>query len=227
MTVRGRLAPTLAAVDRTVVLLVAAAIAGVVDWWAVAARRRRIELVAKPVTMALLVGVAAVAGDPVGDVRAALVAGAVFGLIGDIALLDDGEPAFLAGLGAFAVGHVGYAVAGALSGFELPWSVPGLAFVAVLLGYRFATRTLPGARRHGGAVLAGAVVVYALVISAMVVTAWATGSAVAAVGAMAFAASDWVLGHQRFVGPLPGGRLAVMMPYHVGQALLIVGLATS
>jgi hypothetical protein len=44
---------------------------------------------------------------------------------------------------------------------------------------------------------------------------------------MCFAASDWVLGHQRFVGPLPGGRLSVMVPYHVGQALLIVGLATA
>ena len=42
---------------------------------------------------------------------------------------------------------------------------------------------------------------------------------------MAFAASDWVLGHARFVGPVPGGRLSVMVPYHVGQALLIVGLA--
>jgi hypothetical protein len=35
-----------------------------------------------------------------------------------------------------------------------------------------------------------------------------------------------VLGHRRFVGPLPGGRLAIMVPYHVGQALLIVGLTT-
>ena len=45
-------------------------------------------------------------------------------------------------------------------------------------------------------------------------------------GAMLFALSDWVLGHQRFAGPLPGGRLAVMIPYHVGQALLLAGLAT-
>ena len=50
---------------------------------------------------------------------------------------------------------------------------------------------------------------------------------IAGLGAMAFAASDWVLGHERFVGPLPGGRLSVIVPYHVGQALLIVGLATA
>ena len=98
--------------------------------------------------------------------------------------------------------------------------------IAGLLGYRFATRTLPGAVEHGGRVLGGAVVFYAAVISAMVVTAWATGIVLAAVGAMLFAVSDWVLGHRRFVGPLPGGRLAIMVPYHVGQALLIVGLTT-
>jgi uncharacterized membrane protein YhhN len=99
--------------------------------------------------------------------------------------------------------------------------------MAVLLGFRFLTRIVPGARAIGGAVLAGSVLFYACVISAMVVTAWGTGAWVAGVGAMAFASSDWVLGHQRFVGPLPGGRLSVMVPYHVGQALLIVGLATA
>ena len=75
--------------------------------------------------------------------------------------------------------------------------------------------------------LAAAVVFYACVITAMVVTAWGTSTVLAGVGAMAFAASDWVLGHERFVGPLPGGRMSVIVPYHVGQALLIVGLATT
>ena len=75
--------------------------------------------------------------------------------------------------------------------------------------------------------LAGAVVFYALVISAMVFTAWSSAAWLAAVGAMLFAVSDWVLGYQRFVGPLPGRRLSVIMPYHVGQTLLIIGLATA
>lgn len=71
------------------------------------------------------------------------------------------------------------------------------------------------------------VLFYAVVISAMVLTAWSSAVWVAALGAMLFAASDWVLGHQRFVGPLPGRRLSVIVRYHVGQALLIVGLATA
>jgi uncharacterized membrane protein YhhN len=207
--------------------LIAAALAAVVDWWAVACDRRSVEVWAKPLTMALLVGVAATVGDPAGDVRAWLVVGAVLGLVGDVALLGDGEAEFMVGLGAFALGHLAYSIAALVIGFDPIWAIVGAAFMLLLLGFRFAGRTVPGAARLGGPVLAGAVVFYACVITAMVVTAWGTADVVAGVGAMAFAVSDWVLGHERFVAPLPGGRMSVIVPYHVGQALLIVGLATA
>jgi uncharacterized membrane protein YhhN len=210
-----------------VLLLVVAAAAAVVDWWAVATDRPGIERWAKPATMAALIGVAAVAGDPGATVRVALVVGAVFGLVGDVALLDDAPTAFLLGLSAFAVGHLGYVVAAAASGFDGVEALPGVAVMSVLVGFRFASRIVPGARDDGGTVLASAVVGYGVVIGAMVVTAWGTGADAAAAGATSFAVSDWVLGHRRFVGPLPGGRLAIMIPYHVGQAALIVGLATA
>ena len=210
-----------------VALVIAAAVIAIVDWWAVATGRRRVEHVAKPLTMALLVGVAATAGDPGSDVRVWLVVGAALGLVGDIALMGNSEVAFMIGLGAFSLGHLAYAISALYVGFEPAWALVGVAYIVALLSFRFATRTVPGARRLGGSVLAGAVVFYACVISAMVVTAWGSAVALAGVGAMAFAASDWVLGHERFVGPIPGGRLSVMVPYHIGQALLIVGLATS
>lgn len=208
-------------------LLVAAAAAASVDWWAVQTGRRDLERWLKPLTMALLVAVAATAGDLDGAGRALLVIGAVFGLVGDVALLGEGEQAFMVGLGAFAVGHLSYAGAAIAIELQPAWALPGVAFMLALLGFRFVSRTVPGARRAGGTVLAGAVVFYACVISTMVITAWATTAWVAAIGAMLFAISDWVLGHQRFAGPLPGARLAVMVPYHIGQALLIVGLATA
>lgn len=216
-----------------VALLVAAAVVGLVDWWAVAGAGsvlgRRVEAVAKPLTMALLVGVAVTAGSPDDGVRVALVVGAALGLSGDVALLGDSEPRFMAGLGAFALGHLAYAAAAVQVGFSA-WALVGVAFMAALLAFRFVTRILPGARREGGPVLAGAVVFYGAVITLMVVTAWgifATDSPawLAGVGAMSFAVSDWVLGHTRFAGPLPGRRLAVMVPYHLGQALLVLGVA--
>jgi uncharacterized membrane protein YhhN len=214
-------------VDSWWVLLVASGVAAVADWWAVHAGQRDLERWLKPLTMALLVAVAATAGELDGAGRWLLVVGAVFGLVGDVALLGEGEQAFMTGLGAFAVGHLAYVGAAVTVGFDASWALPGVAFMLAMLAFRFASRTVPGARRDGGVVLAGAVVFYACVISAMVVTAWATTAWVAAAGAMLFAVSDWVLGHQRFAGPLPGGRLSVMVPYHVGQALLIVGLATA
>ncbi len=218
---------TLAGVTVTALLLSVALCAGAVDWWAVGTSRRRVELVAKPVTMATLVGVAAVAGSAPGEVRLWLVVGAVLGLVGDVALLDDGETSFMVGLGAFAIGHLAYAVAALGTGFELAPALAGAAFTIVLLAYRFVPRTLAGARRHGGDVLAGAVVFYAMVISLMVITSWGTAIWMAAAGASLFAISDWILGYQRFVGPLPGGRVSVHAPYHIGQGLLIVGVATA
>ena len=208
-------------------LLVVAALVALVDWWAVAGGRDRVETVAKPATMVLLVAVAATWGDPSGDVRVWLVVGAALGVVGDVALLRSGETAFLVGLSAFAAGHLAYAVAAIGVGVDPVWVLPGVAVMAALLGYRFVSRTVVGARRDGGPVLAGAVIFYAAVISLMVATAWGTGSLLAAAGATLFAVSDWVLGHQRFAGPLPGGRLAVMVPYHVGQALLLLGLASA
>ena len=59
----------------------------------------------------------------------------------------------------------------------------------------------------------------------MVLTATGTPHLAAALGAMTFAVSDWLIGHDRFVGPGLGGPVAVMVTYHIGQALLILGLA--
>lgn len=209
------------------VLLIVAATAALADWWAVGGRHRRAEVVLKPLAMAALVGVAATIGDASGDVRAPLVFGAVLGLAGDVALLFDGTAAFLAGLGAFAIGHLGYTVAAVFVDARVSWMVPGALSMAGLLGYRFASQTVAGARRQGGRTMEFAVWCYAAIITAMVVSAWGTAVAIAAAGATLFALSDWVLGYQRFVAPLPGRRLSVMVPYHVGQAMLIVGLATS
>lgn len=210
-----------------VAALVAAAVVAAVDWWAVQRGRRPVEFVAKPLTMVLLVGVAVTWGELEGAPRLWLVVGACFGVIGDVALLREGERAFLAGLASFAVGHLAYVVSALMIGFEPIASIPGLVASVALVSYRFVPHAVGGAAAAGGLVMASAVVVYAAVIGAMTTSVWGTGSVLAGVGAVLFATSDWVIGHQRFIGPIPGGRLAVMVPYHVGQALLLVGLAGS
>ncbi|CAN5766664.1 hypothetical protein BH24ACT6_BH24ACT6_08320 [soil metagenome] len=209
------------------VLLVVFGAAALTDWYAVGTMQRRLEVVAKPATTAVIVALAATSGDLAGYARAALVIGALFAVIGDVALLNDDETSFMAGLGAFALGHLAYAVAAVLIGVDAGTAALAVPLLAVLLGFRFVTRTVPGATAHGDPLLAGAVVFYACVISAMVVTAYGTRSWVAALGASLFAVSDWILGHERFVAPIRHGRVAVHVTYFVGQVLLVLGLAAT
>jgi uncharacterized membrane protein YhhN len=64
------------------------------------------------------------------------------------------------------------------------------------------------------------------VISLMVMMAFGTAAPIAILGAVLFYASDGILGWNRFVQPLPHGRLAVMTTYHLGQIGLVLALAT-
>ena len=47
------------------------------------------------------------------------------------------------------------------------------------------------------------------------------------VGATVFVASDTILSVNRFVRPVPHARLALMVTYQVGQALIVVGVLSA
>jgi uncharacterized membrane protein YhhN len=139
-------------------------------------------------------------------------------------LLRDDDTSFLAGLGSFALGHGAYVVTALLVGVTWPrlaWAFP---FLAVVLGVQTVTQMLAGARRHGGTAMMVAVAIYSAIISAMVITATGTSSWVAAAGAMLFAISDSIIGYNRFVKPVDRADLPIMVTYHAGQVLLILGL---
>jgi uncharacterized membrane protein YhhN len=68
------------------------------------------------------------------------------------------------------------------------------------------------------------VFVYVTVFVVMVASAGGTGSLVALAGALLFFYSDAILAWNRFVKPLPYGRIVNMVPYHVGEALLVLSL---
>ena len=209
----------------TAALIGCFAVVAVTNWWAVGTDRRPVVIVTKPLATALLVAMAATAGSIDGGARVTLVVAAVCGLLGDVALLFDGEVAFMSGLGSFAVGHAAFVVTAVLVGVTWTTALLAVPFLDVLLGWRFLPQTVPGARRAGGPPLMAAVLGYAVVISAMVLTATGTGRWAAAIGAMCFAASDWVLGYNRFVRPVRHAGVIVMVTYHAGQLLLILGLA--
>ncbi len=143
-------------------------------------------------------------------------------LAGDVALLAPPRW-FVAGLAAFLAAHLVYVVAllaepggGESPTFGLVLAAVGAAFVGVPIVRAAATR-------HG-ITFAAAMSAYLLAISATLVAAGVSGDAVARIGAVLLYASDGVLGWNRFVRPLPQGRLVTRIPYHAGQALMVLSL---
>ncbi|WP_375486675.1 lysoplasmalogenase family protein [uncultured Jatrophihabitans sp.] len=212
----------------TVVLLVLAAVAALVDWWAVARQWVRTRYLSKPAVLALLVAAACVAD--LGDAKAWVVAALALGLLGDVALLAPAGPvdappgtAFLAGLGAFLLGHVAWILA------FLTRDSHGVAFVAGLVaalavGAFALGPVLASARRSAGLPFAAIVAGYAVVLVVAAAFAVGTGREATTVGGLLFLLSDATLARERFVRPVRGGPVSVIVSYHLAQALMLIGL---
>jgi alkenylglycerophosphocholine/alkenylglycerophosphoethanolamine hydrolase len=202
----------------TVAMLVLALAAALVDWSAVWRGHGRIEAAAKPAVMVLLIA-AALSTDGDTTLRTLVVVGLVFGLVGDVFLLPAVDQ-FIGGLGAFLVGHLAYTIGFAINDLEPAATAFGIAAAAAL--------ALVAGRKVLHAVsttaMAWPVRAYFLVISAMVATAIGTGSGWFGIGALTFALSDALLGHDKFVTPRSDRRVVVHVLYHLGQALIVVGL---
>jgi alkenylglycerophosphocholine hydrolase len=188
------------------------------DWWSVATRRAIVEAVAKPAVMVALIGVALLGDIDPTSIRPCIVAGLAFGLAGDIALLPRIDR-FIVGLAAFLVGHLAYVVAFVLLWSPSAWLAAGGAGLAVLvIGVgRPIERSLRGNSLHLP------VIAYIAVSGAVVMTGAGTGRALIVLGTLAFAASDGLLGADRFLAPARDRRVGVHMLYQLGQAGIVVG----
>jgi uncharacterized membrane protein YhhN len=181
------------------------------DWLAVGLERRRMEAVLKPLIPALLAAVALVAG------RWWLTVAMLLCLAGDVLLLPQVDR-FRSGLAAFLLAHLAFIAAFA----AFPVFQPGLAFVPfelLLLG-AFGSRIV----RAAPSALRVAVGCYVLVIAAMFGVAASRSVPLLQFGALLFVLSDGLLGWNRFVKTLPGGRLAVMVTYHLALVLLTLAV---
>jgi uncharacterized membrane protein YhhN len=204
------------------VALAAAAVFAVANWSAKVSQDKRVEYVAKPATLAALI-VVALTLDPADETqRWWFVAALVFSLAGDVLLMLPSDQ-FVAGLAAFLVGHVCYVV-----GFwvDPPDAVAVLvaAVVVLVLVGPLAAKILGAIRSGPQQALAAPVAAYIAVISAMVVSAGASGSVAATAGAALFAGSDSMIAWDRFVRSFRLAPLAIMVTYHLGQALLVLSL---
>ena len=203
-----------------IALLVAAGIAAMGNWIAVARKSPTGIYVCKPLTLALMVA-SAIALDPStsGTVRMWFVVALVLSLLGDIFLMLPND-AFVPGLASFLLAHVAYIVGmNQDTAGNWWWAIPVVLVVGVL-----GRRLIGGIRRSGHTELIGPVVAYVLTIAVMVASALATGNVLAAVGALFFMTSDAFIGEDRFVQSRPWQPLTIIVTYHVAQALLVVSL---
>ena len=204
-------------------LLGVTALVAIADWAAVLRSLRSLEYVVKPAVMVGLIAVA-VALHPVSSVeRALFVVALALGLVSDVFLMLPRDM-FLAALVAALVEHVAYIAAFRARDFDLTVLVVALliALVSVAVFLPRIVRALRG--RHPN--LMTPVFAYVAVFAVMVASAGGTGSVVALAGALLFFYSDAILAWNRFVNPIPFGRIVNIVPYHLGQALLVVSLVT-
>jgi uncharacterized membrane protein YhhN len=206
--------------------LAAVAVAAPLDWWSVAVGGRRREWVLKPLVLVLLIVTAWLMGGYESAAGWWLLAALALSLAGDVALLSRSDPSFAVGLGGFLLAHLAFVVAFAHLGMpRADLGAVGLVLVLAMTAV-VGRRVVPAARREAGPALGGAVAAYLVVIGVMVVAAFASGQPLVALGATAFMASDAVLALNRFVRPRRFGPLAVMVTYHLGQVLIVLGVLT-
>ena len=192
------------------------------DWWAVHRQRVPLERVAKPLVMVALGWLALSIGAIHSDVGRLVLVALVLSLAGDVFLLGSSSADFLGGLVSFLLAHGAYIFAFLALGFQRWPALAGL-LIAGSLGLTSGRRIVRAAAREGGGALGAGVMAYLVVISVMVVTASGTARLLVLLGALSFLISDTVLATDRFVGPRAHARMVVIVTYHLGQVLMVIG----
>lgn len=215
------------------ILLGLAGALAVANWLAVARGWRTVEYITKPATLlALLAFVVAAGGLKAGLIW--FVVGLAFSLAGDIFLMLP-QDLFRLGLWTFLVAHIAYII-----GFNpLPPFKAQHLLVALLITVLVALpasqiyrRLAAGLQAGGRSNLKGPTLAYTFALSLMLISAlftmlrgsWLPVSAVAvSAGALLFLLSDGLLVWNRFIAPLPAGRVWVRVTYHLAQILIALG----
>jgi len=205
-------------------LLTLVALAAVLCFEGREGARRRGLYVAKPLASTGFLLTAAANGALDNSYGVAVFVALMFSFWGDVFLMSKAVHWFRAGLFAFLLGHVAFAVAFARSGQDAAYlGAALLVFVPVVaLVARWLLPHVKGGMR-------GPVVAYILVMSSMVVLAVAAFGAgslwFVPAGAVAFYLSDLSVARERFVSSSRVNRLWGLPLYYLAQHLFAWGLA--
>lgn len=161
-----------------------------------------------------------------------VVAGLLFGLIGDVCLnlrfvLEKaGQKIFLAGIAAFLVGHILYLAALIPLAAKLwVWLISGVLVAAALLYWILTSVEAEKAFKIFGVVYIGAVVLMTAVAVGVFVTRRTQGSLLYMVGAVFFTLSDIILIFNTFTKDGKAWmRPANLLLYYLGQLLIALSI---
>jgi len=204
----------------TLLLTTLAALAGALHVRAEYRGSRRQVYLLKPLTVVFIIAIAAtIPGPPSAHYRAAILAGLLCSIAGDVFLMLPGDR-FLPGVASFLLAHLAYLVA-FTTGFPfgtaplllLPFAAFG-AVILVLLWPKLGVMRVP-------------VTIYLVVIVAMAwqaasraATLSSHGALHAAIGATLFVISDAALALNRFYRPFRAAQAVILPSYYAAQLLI-------
>ncbi|MEO4000630.1 lysoplasmalogenase [Mesorhizobium sp. CAU 1732] len=180
--------------------------------------------VAKTAATGLLAVLAVMEGGPW-----LLVAALALSAAGDAFLSQDGEPAFLSGLGSFLLAHVAYVALFVMTGAGIEiltaqtWRIP-LPVIVLIASVPLILRLIPAV----GDALRIPVAVYVAAILAMMIASAMVPAPIIMIGAALFVASDAILASERFLlGASSWHRIwtgpAVWVLYYLAQLAITLG----
>jgi uncharacterized membrane protein YhhN len=205
----------------------------IINWIAVLTEIKWLEYIFKPLTLILLIlwfFEKLPADKPL--IGWIILAGLIFSLLGDVFLMLPGN-LFLAGLIAFLVAQIAYAVGFNTGGIQLRFSSVLVAVGIIAIATFLFLQLRNGLKASGNEGLVLPVAVYVIAISFMLWSAstsftrseWLSLPAVlVTVGACFFYFSDAVLGWNRFVSEIPNGNFVVITTYHIAQIMISYGV---
>ncbi|MCR8848004.1 lysoplasmalogenase [Rossellomorea sp. SC111] len=160
-----------------------------------------------------------VASKSAGAIRFILI-GLVFCTLGDAFIAVS----FVAGLGAFLVGHVFYCLGFFKVSRINKWRLAAIIPIA-LYSFTIGSGLISALRTGGEGGLVIPVIAYMVIISLMAFSAMMTGNRWAISGSILFVLSDSILSWNMFVAAVPYSDVLIMSTYYSAQFLIASSLA--
>jgi uncharacterized membrane protein YhhN len=192
------------------------------DWLAVLRGQKALEYVCKPLTIVLLMGVAATVDVDNGSVRGWFLAALTLSMLGDVWLMLPRD-LFVPGLASFLLAHLAFIAGLWVDGVSFLGFAIGLA-VAALAAVVVGGRVMRGVRAGDEPAMSVPVGAYMAIICLMLSSAVGTEEPLAIGGAALFFCSDALIAWERFVSPRRWHRLAIIVTYHMAQTGLTLSL---